>query len=62
MFVSFNPIDTEGPHWKMCKCFDRSTSQVLDVQFGYSQTSLKLVSGSCLLFVCFSHLSYECGC
>ncbi|KAG6388234.1 hypothetical protein SASPL_153434 [Salvia splendens] len=36
--------DAEGPHWKMCKCFDMNTSQVLDVQFGYGQTSLKLVA------------------
>ncbi|KAL6522335.1 hypothetical protein OROHE_016888 [Orobanche hederae] len=28
----------------MCKCFDRRTSQVLDVQFGDGQTSLKLVA------------------
>lgn len=36
--------DTEGHHWKMCKCFDGNTSQVLDVQFGDGQKSLKLVS------------------
>lgn len=28
----------------MCQCFDRNTSQVLDVQFGDGQTCLKLVS------------------
>lgn len=36
--------DTEAPHWKMCKCFDRNTSQVLDVQLGDVQTCLKLVA------------------
>ncbi|KAK6137302.1 hypothetical protein DH2020_028955 [Rehmannia glutinosa] len=36
--------DSEGHHWKMCKSFDRSTSQVLDVQFGDGQTCLKLVA------------------
>lgn len=44
------PVDTEEPHWKMCKCFDRTTSQVLDVQFGDGQTSLKVVSVNCYLF------------
>ncbi|KAK4389195.1 protein SEH1 [Sesamum angolense] len=36
--------DTEGHHWKLCKCFDRNTSQVLDIRFGDAQTCLKLVS------------------
>ncbi|KAL7159944.1 hypothetical protein ABFS83_01G062200 [Erythranthe nasuta] len=36
--------DTEGHHWKMCKSFDRNASQVLDIQFGGSQTCLKLVA------------------
>ncbi|KAL0312483.1 UNVERIFIED_CONTAM: protein SEH1 [Sesamum radiatum] len=36
--------DTEGHHWKLCKCFDRNTSQVLDIQFGDAQTCLKLVA------------------
>ncbi|KAL0331117.1 UNVERIFIED_CONTAM: protein SEH1 [Sesamum angustifolium] len=34
---------TEGHHWKLCKCFDRNTSQVLDIRFGDAQTCLKLV-------------------
>ncbi|KAH0660908.1 hypothetical protein KY290_029642 [Solanum tuberosum] len=36
--------DSELLQWKLCKCFDRISSQVLDVQFGVSQTSLKLVA------------------
>lgn len=36
--------DTEEHHWKMRKCFDGNTSQVLDVQFGDGQTCLKLVA------------------
>ncbi|KAL8536314.1 hypothetical protein ACS0TY_011802 [Phlomoides rotata] len=36
--------DTEEHHWKMRKCFDGITSQVLDVQFGDGQTCLKLVA------------------
>ncbi|KAL0324214.1 UNVERIFIED_CONTAM: protein SEH1 [Sesamum calycinum] len=36
--------DTEGRHWKLCKCFDRNTSQVLDIRFGDAQTCLKLVA------------------
>ncbi|KAI3468635.1 hypothetical protein Pfo_025298 [Paulownia fortunei] len=36
--------DSDGHHWKMCKCFDKNTSQVLDVQFGDGQTCLKLVA------------------
>ncbi|CAI9772081.1 unnamed protein product [Fraxinus pennsylvanica] len=36
--------DTEALHWKLCKCFERNTSQVLDIQFGDSRTSLKLVA------------------
>ncbi|KAG5593333.1 hypothetical protein H5410_043847 [Solanum commersonii] len=37
--------DSELLRWKLCKCFDRISSQVLDVQFGVSQTSLKLLIG-----------------
>ncbi|XP_004245531.3 protein SEH1 [Solanum lycopersicum] len=36
--------DSELLQWKLCKCFDRISSLVLDVQFGVSQTSLKLVA------------------
>ncbi|XP_051151230.1 protein SEH1 isoform X1 [Andrographis paniculata] len=36
--------DAGGNRWKMCKCFDRDKSQVLDVQFGNSHTCLKLVA------------------
>nr|BAO49748.1 nuclear pore complex protein Seh1a [Nicotiana benthamiana] len=36
--------DSELLQWKLCKCFDRISSQVLDVQFGVSKTSLKLVA------------------
>ncbi|KAK4486356.1 hypothetical protein RD792_009028 [Penstemon davidsonii] len=36
--------DTEGPQWRLCKCFDRNTSQILDVQFGNNGTCLKLVA------------------
>lgn len=36
--------DSEGQHWKMCKCFDRDKNQVLDIKFGDGQTCLKLVA------------------
>ncbi|KAF3684212.1 putative dihydroflavonol-4-reductase-like [Capsicum annuum] len=36
--------DSELPQWKLCKRFDRISSQVLDVQFGVFHTSLKLVA------------------
>ncbi|XP_010266463.1 PREDICTED: protein SEH1-like isoform X2 [Nelumbo nucifera] len=36
----------EGPHplkWKVCKHFESNAARVLDLQFGMSQTSLKMV-------------------
>ncbi|KAI5655354.1 hypothetical protein M9H77_32541 [Catharanthus roseus] len=36
--------DSGPPQWKFCKSFDRNSSQVLDIQFGVSTTSLKLVA------------------
>ncbi|CAA0812108.1 Protein SEH1 [Striga hermonthica] len=36
--------ESKGCHWKKCKSFDNGTGQVLDVQFGDSQTCLKLVA------------------
>ncbi|GER41490.1 transducin/WD40 repeat-like superfamily protein [Striga asiatica] len=41
---SVHPLESKGCHWKMCKCFDNGTRQVLDVQFGDGQTCLKLVA------------------
>nr|GMD89454.1 protein SEH1 [Ipomoea batatas] len=35
--------DLETVQWKLCKSFDRNSSRVLDIQFGASPTSLKLV-------------------
>ncbi|XP_057477605.1 protein SEH1 isoform X1 [Actinidia eriantha] len=36
--------DTKSLQWKLCKEFERSSNQVLDMQFGVSVTGLKLVS------------------
>ncbi|XAR55123.1 hypothetical protein NMG60_11030522 [Bertholletia excelsa] len=36
--------DTKSLQWKLCKQFEKSSNQVLDVQFGVSITSLKLVA------------------
>lgn len=35
--------DLETVQWKLCKSFDRNSSRVLDIQFGASPSSLKLV-------------------
>ncbi|CAL5377184.1 unnamed protein product [Camellia sinensis] len=39
--------DTKPLQWKLCKGFETSSNQVLDMQFGVSFTSLKLV-GCCI--------------
>ncbi|XP_028115505.1 protein SEH1-like [Camellia sinensis] len=36
--------DTKPLQWKLCKDFETSSNQVLDMQFGVSFTSLKLVA------------------
>ncbi|XP_014520091.1 protein SEH1 [Vigna radiata var. radiata] len=36
--------DSQSLQWKMCKSFGDSSSKVLDVQFGISSTSLKMVA------------------
>ncbi|KAA8528255.1 hypothetical protein F0562_035494 [Nyssa sinensis] len=36
--------DTARLQWKLCKCFERTSNQVLDIHFGVSSTSLKLVA------------------
>ncbi|GAB2296621.1 epoxide hydrolase, soluble (sEH) [Dionaea muscipula] len=36
--------DGQSPHWKLCKCFQMKSRRVLDIQFGFSSTSLKLVA------------------
>lgn len=36
--------DSGLPQWHICKTFDRNSTQVLDIQFGVSTTSLKLVA------------------
>ncbi|KAI8013891.1 Protein SEH1 [Camellia lanceoleosa] len=36
--------DTKPLQWKLCKGFETSSNQVLDMQFGVSFTSLKLVA------------------
>lgn len=36
--------DTQSLIWKLCQVFESSSSQVLDIQFGVSLTSLKLVA------------------
>ncbi|KAJ8526997.1 hypothetical protein K7X08_029474 [Anisodus acutangulus] len=42
--MSIYSLDSELLNWKLCKCFDKISSQVLDVQFGVSHTNLKLVA------------------
>lgn len=36
--------DTEALQWKLCKCFEHNSNQVLDIQFGIFLTSLRLVT------------------
>ncbi|KAM7491472.1 hypothetical protein LguiA_034393 [Lonicera macranthoides] len=36
--------DTEPLQWKLCKCFDQKSNKVLDIQFGVSMKTLRLVS------------------
>lgn len=37
-------VDSLSLQWKLCEFFKSSSSKVLDIQFGVSPTSLKLVS------------------
>lgn len=37
-------VDSQPLQWKTCKTFKSSSSKVLDVQFGISLTTLKMVS------------------
>ncbi|GAB4857521.1 hypothetical protein Ancab_015429 [Ancistrocladus abbreviatus] len=36
--------DGQSLEWKLCKCFQSKSTRVLDIQFGVSSTSLKLVA------------------
>ncbi|KAL3499245.1 hypothetical protein ACH5RR_038338 [Cinchona calisaya] len=36
--------DADIPQWKLCKCFDRNSSPVLDIHFGVFAACLKLVA------------------
>ncbi|GAB2252600.1 hypothetical protein Droror1_Dr00005447 [Drosera rotundifolia] len=36
--------DGQSPQWKMCQCFQIKARRALDIQFGISSTSLKLVA------------------
>lgn len=42
-FDIVNLLGTQPLQWKLCKGF-KTSSKVLDVQFGVNQTSLKMVS------------------
>ena len=42
-FDIVNLLGTQPLQWKLCQSF-RTSSKVLDVQFGVNQTSLKMVS------------------
>ncbi|GMP37950.1 hypothetical protein CsSME_00009404 [Camellia sinensis var. sinensis] len=56
--------DTKPLQWKLCKGFETSSNQVLDMQFGPSFTSLKLVgigNGYHLSFSSFNFLELHMG-
>ena len=40
-------LDAQPLQWKQCKSFKSNSSKVLDIQFGISLTSLKMVSFKC---------------
>lgn len=37
-------VDTQALQWKLCELVKSISSKVLDIQFGVSSTSLKMVS------------------
>jgi len=49
-FASCNSIDAQPLQWKLCKSFKSISAKVLDIQFGISSTSLKMVSFKSYIF------------
>lgn len=44
-------VDTHALEWKLCKSMKSKSSLVLDVQFGVSRKSLKMVRASVFFFL-----------